>query len=168
MDSKLLLKSLSPKMMSKAIAAFDRATVVVVSACWGAALAMMGIAVYTLVLSISARHATDTVMATEPTLPKVVHKPMDLKQIQAVFDRMGRRFPDITFSVHGQGLGVTSANGAKFHQWLTALSYVDTISPEYHWSIEEFCVGECVNAELMHAVLKGDRINFEAPAADKN
>jgi hypothetical protein len=57
-------------------------------------------------------------------------------------------------------------NGSQFHEWLAAISYIDTISPELHWSFQEFCVGDCKNTELMHAILKGERISFEAPPPD--
>lgn len=166
MDSKLTFKLLSPRMMSKAMQTFDRATTVVVSACWGATAFIMAAAVYTLILSVSARHSADDALVAEPNLPKIIHKPMDIKSAQKVFDRMQHRFPDITFTVHGQDIVVASGDGGKFRQWLTALSYMDTISPEFHWSFQEFCVGRCTNMELMHAAVAGDRVSFEAPSAD--
>jgi hypothetical protein len=162
-DSKFALKLLSPQMVIKAMQTFDRATTVVVSMCWGAAAFVMAAAIYTLMLSVSARHEADNALIAEPSLPKVIHQPMDIRGAQKVFDRMQRRFPDITFSVRGKDLLVASTDGTKFHQWLTALSYVDTISPEFHWSINEFCVGRCANMEIMHAAMTGDHISFEVP-----
>ena len=162
LDSKLAVKIFSPKTMAKAMQTFDRATTVVVSVCWGAAAFMMAAAIYTLMLSVSTRHATDEALVAEPSLPKIIHKPIDLKSTQAVFERMQRRFPDISFSVQGQALVIDSADGAKFRQWLSALSYVDTIAPEFHWSLDDFCVGKCNHSAVMHAKLMGDRITFEA------
>jgi hypothetical protein len=166
-DTKLFLRTFSPKIMVKAVQSFDRATTVVVISCWGAALVAMIAAVYTLTLSVSAHHEVESALVAEPVLPKIVHKPMDIHGVQAMFDRMQHRFPEINFSVRAQDLAVTSMNGTYFHQWLSAISYIDTISPDLHWSFDEFCVGECKNSELMHAILKGERVSFEAPAANK-
>jgi hypothetical protein len=167
LDTKLFLRTLSPKVMSKAMQSFDRATTVVVASCWSAALVAVIAAIYTLTLSVSAHHQTDAAMVAEPVLPRIVHKPMDIHSVQAMFDRMQHRMPEVTFQVRGQDLAVVSMNGSAFHQWISALSYLDTISPDLHWSLEEFCVGECKNSELMHAILKGERVSFEAPETAK-
>jgi len=163
---KFSLKLFSPRMVAKAIQTFDRATTIVVSVCWGVAAFVMAAAVYTLMLSISVRHDADNALVAEPALPKVAHQPMDIRGAQKVFDRMQHRFSDINFSVRGKDLVVATTDGTKFHQWLMALSYVDTISPEFHWSISELCVGKCANVELMHAALTGDHVSFEAPDAN--
>ena len=163
---KFSLKLFSPKVMAKAVQTFDRATMVVVSTCWGAAGVMVAAAIYTLILSISARHAADNALIAEPNLPKIIHKPMDLRAGQKVYDHMQHRFSDINFTVHGQDILVSSTDGTKFRQWLTALSYMDTISPEFHWSITNLCVGKCPNTELMHAAVTGERISFENPQND--
>lgn len=165
-DTKFIMQVFGPKIVSKAMQSFDRATTVVVISCWCAAFVVMSAAVYTITISVAAHRAADAALAAEPVLPKIAHAPMDIKSAQNMFDRMQHRFADVTFSVRGTNLGVTSSNGSRFHQWLAALSYIDTISPQLHWSFQEFCVGECTNAELMHAVLKGERVSFEAPKDD--
>ncbi len=40
-----------------------------------------------------------------------------------------------------------------------ALGYIDTISPQFHWGIQEFCVGNCTVRDLMRVVLSGGK-NF--------
>jgi hypothetical protein len=163
-DLQFVMKSLSPKIASKALQTFDRATTVVVGACWGAAVLMMAFAIYTTMLSVSAKRASETALVTEPSLPKVVHKTIDGRAAQTMVERLQRRYPDVTFSLAtNQNITITAVDGSKFRQWLTALSYIDTISPEYHWSISAFCVGKCPGNELMRAVLTGERISFEAP-----
>lgn len=166
-DTKLFLRSFSPKVVAKAAQSFDRATTVVVTSCWSAALVAVAAAIYTLMLSASAHHESDLAIAAEPVLPKVVQRPMDMHSVQTMFDRLQHRMPDVSFQVRGQNLAVTSMNGAAFHQWLTALTYIDIISPDVHWSFQEFCVGECKNSELMHAIIKGERLSFEAPEVVK-
>lgn len=164
LDAQLILRSFSPRIAAKALQTFDRATTVVVSACWGAAILMMAFAIYTTMLSVSAKRASDTALVTEPSLPKIVRKNIEGRSAQVMVERLQRRYPDVIFSLsNNQSITITAVDGGKFRQWLTALSYIDTISPEYHWSISAFCVGKCPGNEIMRAVLTGERISFEAP-----
>lgn len=163
-NSRLLLKSLSPKMITKAIQAFDRAMAIVVGVCWGAAVLMMVFAIYTLTLSVSARHVSDAALVAEPNLPKIVRKSLAPRETQLMVERLQHRYPEINFTLQGdQSVVVSAIDGSRFRQWLTALSYVDTIAPEFHWSLHEFCVGKCNGNEIMRAVLVGENISFEAP-----
>lgn len=162
-DSRAFLKALSPQMMVRTIQTFDRATTIIVSACWAAAILMMAGAIYTLSLSVSTRREAEVAQAVEPNLPKIVHTNMDAKMAQAVVDRMQRRFPDITFAPRAANIMVSATDGAKFRSWLTALSYIDTVSPEFRWSIQEFCVGKCTGNELMKTTLAGERVTFQTP-----
>jgi len=162
------IKSFSPKIANKALQTFDRSTTVVVGACWAAALLMMIFAIYTVSLSVSARRAAETALVAEPNLPKIGHESIDPRVAQMMVDRLRRRYPEVVFNLQGnQNLTVTAIDGSKFRQWLTALSYIDTISPEYHWSLSQFCVGKCPGNEIMRAVLSGERISFESPSLDK-
>lgn len=163
-DTQLLVKVLSPKVASKAVQTFDRATTIVVGVCWGAAVFMMALAIYTTMMSVSARKAAENAIVNDPVLPKIVHKNIESKSAQQMVERLQRRYPEVIFSLgNNQSLTITAVDGGKFRQWLTALSYIDTISPEYHWSLTTFCVGKCPGNELMRAVLSGERISFEAP-----
>ncbi len=165
-QQKFSFKLFSPHLVMKAMQTFDRATTLVVSVCWGVATFMVIAAVYTLMISISARHEADTALVVEPALPKISHQPMDPKGAQKVFDRMQHRFSDINFSLRGKDLLVASGDGTKFHQWLMALRICRYhFSRRFHWTINEFCVGKCANMELMHASLTGDHVNFETPDA---
>jgi hypothetical protein len=164
-DVQAILKSMSPKFVTKSIRTFDRATTIVVGACWGAAIVMMAFALYAVSLSASTHRAAETAAASEPVLPLVVRKPMDVHDTQALLDRLQHRFPDIKFALgNDQSVTVSTADGSKFREWLTVLGYIDTISPKYRWTIKEFCVGKCPNNPLMHAVLKGEKISFETPS----
>lgn len=158
----LLMKVLSPKIVSKAVQTFDRATMVVVGACWTAAMLMMAFAVYTTILTVSSKHAAESALATEPSLPKMVRKGVDPRYAQSMVERLKRRYPDIGVTFERDLLRITTVDGTKFHEWLNSLSYIDTISPEYHWSIQKLCVGKC-GGELMQAVLSGEQISFEVP-----
>jgi hypothetical protein len=159
------LKALSPVLVSKAMATFDKATMIVVGVCWGGALMMMAFALYTVSMTVSARHATDAALIAEPSLPKIVRTNMDVRTAQIMLERLQKHYPDINFALQpNQVLKVSTNDGAKFHQWLTALSYIDTIAPEWHWSIQEFCVGKCSGNDLMRAMLTGEHISFEAPS----
>jgi hypothetical protein len=143
LDPKLLVKVLSPKIAAKAVQSFDRATTIVVAACWGAAILMMAFAIYTTLTAVSAKRQAENAEIAEPSLPKVVRKNIEPRAAQGLVERLKRLYPDITFNLaNNQALTVTAIDGSKFRQWLTALSYIDTISPEYHWTLTQFCVGK--------------------------
>jgi len=163
-DSKIILKAISPKMIGRAIRTFDRATVVVVGVCWGAALVMMAFALYAVSLSASTRHAADALAASEPSLPKIVHKAIEEREAKALADQLQRRYPTINIGIgNDQLITITASDGNKFREWLNVLSYIDTISPQYRWSLRELCVGKCIGSALMRAALVGEKISFEAP-----
>lgn len=163
-DAQLLIKSFSPKIASKALQTFDRATTVVVAACWGGALLMMAFAIYTTMVSVSAKRTTEAAIIAEPSLPRVVHKNIESRNAQILVERLHRLYPEIIISLaNNQTITVSANDGSKFRQWLTALSYIDTVSPDYHWSFSSFCAGKCSGNEIMRAVLVGERIAFEAP-----
>lgn len=167
LDTSLLFKVLSPRIMNRAIQTFDRSTTVVVSVCWAAALLMTVFSIYTLTLAISAGKEADNAVTAEPILPKVKAKNIENRKMQAIVERMQRRYPDINISLQtNQALNISALDGAKFRDWLSALSYIDVISPQYHWKILSFCVGKCRSGELMSAILKGEQITFETPKTE--
>jgi hypothetical protein len=166
LDVPAILKSFSSRFMSKAMSTFDRATVVVVGVCWGAAVLMMIFAIYAVMQSASTRRAADTAAASEPVLPKIVKKPADLSETKPFIDKIQRRYPAINFSIGAdQSITISTSDGTKFHDFLNVLGYIDTVSPRFHWSIRELCIGKCGNA-LMRAVMGGEMITFEAPAVE--
>jgi hypothetical protein len=165
-DYKSITKALSMRFVTKAVKTFDQATVIVVSVCWGAAVLMMIFAIYALILSASTRRASETASAAEPILPKIVRKGIDVHDARPLVDRLQHRYPDISITLNND-LSVTIAadSGTKFREWLTAISYIDVMSPQYRWTIKEFCAGKCMGGILMHALLIGEKVSFEAPSA---
>lgn len=164
-DSGLFKKALNPRFINRAIASFDRATVVIVSASWGGAILFMLFALYALNLSATSKQQVVTAAATEPGVPQITARPPEVKELQPIVDRLQRRFPDISFALTpDKSLAVTATDGSKFRLWLTVLSYIDTISPQYRWKIKEFCAGLRCNASIpMKAILTAERISFTAP-----
>ena len=166
-DQRLLLKALSPKIVSKALQSFDRSTTVVVGSCWAVALLMMFLAIYAVSSSASSKRAAEAALAIEPSLPKVARNPIDPHAAQILVDRLKHRFPGITFGLQNdQSLKVNSNDASKFRDWLTALSYIETIAPEYNWSLQTLCVGKC-KGDVMNAALKAEKITFSAPDNDQ-
>jgi hypothetical protein len=162
-------KAFSVSVMQRAIAAFDRATMVVVLACWSGAILVMLFALYTLNLSVTAKRETIEAAAHEPSLPKMVNKPPTMAELNPLVDRLKQRYPELTFSLAGDtSLTISSNEGARFRTWLTVLSYIDTISPQYRWSMREFCVGvKCGSSSLMRAIVTAEKISFAPPAPRK-
>lgn len=168
-DLQSIKRSLSPVLITKALQTFDRATMVVVLACWGGALTLTGVALYTLHLSIVAKREVVAASAHEPGLPKIASKPLDSAEIQPVVDRLKKLYSEIQFSMsRDRSLTVTASDVAHFRTWLTVLSYIDTITPQYRWTMKEFCVGSrCERGVSMKAVLGAEKVTFVAPEPAK-
>lgn len=157
-----LIKAVSPRLMAKAIESFDRATAVVVISCWVAAVLMTGFALYTVNLSIQAKRAADSVMSVEPIIPQIKQKPVDAREVQPLVERLKNLYPGVAF-VYRNNLDVTAGDGNRFRDWLAAVGYVETIAPQYHWTMSHFCVGKCGGHDLMAATLSGEKVTFELP-----
>jgi hypothetical protein len=165
-NAQAIMKSLSTRFMNKAIQSFDRATMVVVGVCWGAALFMVAFTLFSLHLVSVTGHAAEDAAAAEPILPKVSRKPIDGHDAKALYDRLQHEHPGLNISLgNDNALTVSAQDGTKFNEWLSLLRYVDIASPKYRWTLKEFCVGKCAGS-LMHAVLVGEIVSFEAPDLD--
>ena len=163
LDRRLIMRAISPKLATKAIQTFDKATILVVSVCWAAALVMTSFAIYTIIASSSARRAAESAQVMEPILPKINRAAIEPRAAQQLLDRLKHRYPEVTFSTtNDQQLKVSSADGSKFREWLTAVTYVDIMSPDFHWTVQDFCVGKC-KGDIMSATLKAEKISFAAP-----
>jgi len=160
-------KAFTPTMIKRAVTSFDKATIVIVSGCWGGALLVMLFALYTINLSVTAKRQAIEAAATEPSLPRMVTRAPEASEMKPIVERMQKRFPEIKFALGGeQSLTVTALEGSHFRTWLTVLSYIDTISPQYRWQIKELCVGgSCAGATPMKAILLAQKISFSAPSA---
>lgn len=164
MDTKAILKALSPKIMAKIAMTLDRSTLLLTGTAWLAALVTMSLTLYTMHLAVAARHDATTEMVAEPHLPTTTRRGLDVKEIQTLIDRMKRLYPDLNFDQSsGKTLAVSTNDGSLFREWLTAISYIDSATPQYHWSLQEFCVGKCSGKDLMRATLSGEKISYEAP-----
>lgn len=162
-DMQAIVKSMGSRFLSKAMQSFDRATMVVIGVCWGAAIFMIAFTLYAIHLSAATHRAAEAATAAEPILPKIDHKPIEAKEVKPLIDRLQHRYPGINFSTGSDNaITITCLDGAKFHEWLSVLRYVDIASPKYRWSLKEFCVGHCTGA-LMRAVMIGETVTFSEP-----
>ncbi len=161
----LYAKIFNPALIGKVLYTFDKATMVVVSATWGAILLLILFALYTVNLSVEAKRQMLESAAMEPDLPRILTRRPEASEIRPLLERLQKRFPEIGFSLANDlTLTVTASDGAYFRTWLTVLSYIDTISPQYRWQIKEFCVGtQCRGSVPMQAFLTAQKITFSAP-----
>lgn len=168
-DMQSIGKAFTAKVMDRAVKAFDRATMVVVASCWAGAIAVMALALYTVSLSVKAKQESIAAASIEPGLPKVVSKPLETAEIQPIVDRLQKRFPEITFTAtKDKTVSVTASDVNYFRLWLTVLSYIDTVTPQYRWTLKEFCVGiKCDKNTPMKAVLGAEKVTFATPSAGK-
>lgn len=163
-NNQFFLKFLSPRLVAKAVTSLDKSTSVIISTCWLAALVTLILAVFSVHNAISAKKAASEALVAEPVLPKVTNTPINAREGQAILDRLQHQFPDIKFEMGPmESIVVKSEDGAKFHQWITALSYIDAMAPEFRWTLREFCVGACNGQDLMKAVVAGQKAAFSLP-----
>lgn len=161
-----ILKSLTPRMIQRSVQSFDRNTGIVVSSFWVAALVAILLALYSLTLVAGAKKDIATAEVLEPSLPKMVVSPVEIGEVKTIVDRMQRLYPELTWTQATDASLTISANeGSRFRAWLTALSYIDTISPQYRWEIRDLCVGtKCPNSmTVMKAVLIAKKITYTKP-----
>jgi hypothetical protein len=164
LSAKLLMKVFSPRVIAKAVASLDKSTAIVVSACWLAALVMLILAVFAVHGAVSTKRESAEATAVEPVLPVVTNTPISAHEIQTIADRLQHQFPDIKVEIEpNQVVSVKSDDGAKFHQWITALTYFDTMAPQFRWTFREFCVGACSGHALMSALVSGQKVTFSLP-----
>jgi len=162
-------RSLKSGVMTKALQSFDRATMVVVITSWCGAVLLLAFALYTLSLSVTAKREMLTAAATEPGLPRIVSKAPESAELQPLVDRLQKRFPEINFTMsRDKSLTISAIDVSNFRLWLTVLSYIDTVTPQFRWTIREFCVGsKCEKNTPMRAVLAAEKIIFTTPEAGK-
>ena len=125
---------------------------------------MTGFALYTLTLSLNARHTAEAALVAEPSLAANRLCGIDPAMCRTS-SSVANPLPELKFSFKDR-LIITGSEGNQFHDWLIALSYIDTISPQYHWAIQQLCVGKCPSHDLMHAELIGQKVTFEMPQSD--
>lgn len=167
LDTRIILKALSPKLVAKVAGTLDRNALMLSGIAWLVVVATMSLTLYTLRLAAQARQAATAEMVAEPHLPKTVRKGLDSKEVQVLIDRMKRLYPGLEFSqATGKSLSISSNDGARFREWLTAISYIDSATPQFHWSLQDFCVGKCNGKDMMRATLSGEKISYEAPTLD--
>jgi hypothetical protein len=169
LDVRSIGKAFAARIVSKAVQAFDKATMVVVVTCWSGAILVMLFALYTLSLSVTAKREAIEASAEEPSLPQMVNKAPTKAELDPLVERLQRRFSDISFALSSDmSLAVSASDGSRFRTWLTVLSYIDTISPQYRWTMREFCVGQkCGSSTLMRAVVTAEKITFLPPTPKK-
>ncbi len=173
LDMAALIKAFSPKVLARALRKFDSSLMVIVGVCWGGAIVLMLMAMYTVHLSVGAKRDLIQAMASEPSLPKMEMTQPNVREMEPLIQRLQKRHPELVFVLgRDSSLTITANEPSKFRLWLTILSYVDTMSPQYRWQIQEICVGNfCGSSVPMRAILTPKKISFSAPkqqSSDKN
>lgn len=164
LDTRIILKALSPKIVARIATTMDRSTLLLAGIVWMIAVTTMSLAIYTMHLAVAARRDATTEMVAEPHLPKTIRSGIETKEIQTLIDRMKRLYPGLEFTQStGKTMTISTNDGSRFREWLTALSYIDSATPQFHWSLQDLCVGKCGGKDLMRAALSGEKISYEAP-----
>jgi hypothetical protein len=153
--------------MSKALRTFDRLTLAILLISWTTTLVVMGLALYTSKQAAAAHTASETALVAEPVLPQVVPSGVGGKELQTMLDRMQRHFPDLGIVWQNNVLQVNGKDASRFHLWMIAIGQIDTLYPQFHWSVQGMCVGKlCPGDNLMSIGLVGQKFAFEMPQPD--
>lgn len=164
LDAKLLLRAFSPTRVVQAFNTLDKSMSVIVSTCWIAAFSTMILAIIAVRGAAAYKKEAASALAIDPVMPAISMSAPGAREIDSIVSKLQRQFPDIKItSKHGLAVEIRSNEGLQFHQWITAISYLDTMAPQYRWTIRDFCTGVCPGQMLMNAVLTGQKINMSLP-----
>ncbi|MDD3030097.1 MAG: hypothetical protein PHS57_07450 [Alphaproteobacteria bacterium] len=160
-----LIRVFSPRVVYMAIKSFDRSTAVIIGLAWAVACLMLFFASLSIRGVVDSKREALLALAQEPVLPKITTAPIRLNNIEPILSRLKRQFPEINIDQReGKFLTLRSNDGALFHQWISALSYIDSMTPEIRWDLREFCVGACGGGGgLMSATLVGREVSISLP-----
>lgn len=168
-DLAFVHQALNPKLAARALRAFDKSITIVVSASWTAALLVVLLAIYATHGALTVKRDEEKLQAIEPALPQVTRNAPGKKELEPLVDKLRKRFPDFNIELdRDQRLYIRNNDPALFRQWLVLVSYVDTMSQDLRWNLQEFCVGQqCPGNSLMTAMLAAEKISFAAPEPNK-
>ncbi|MDD3370820.1 MAG: hypothetical protein PHE27_03220 [Alphaproteobacteria bacterium] len=163
-DAKIPFRVFSPSRIARAVSAFDKSTTMIVGTCWLAALVMMILAIVSVHAAVDYKKEAATASSVNPVLPTIKKVSIPPHELQKVVERLQKQFPDIKIDLRApSGINVRTNDGNQFHQWITALNYVDTMAPEYRWTLKDFCTGSCSNGFLMSAGVYGQKTIIAMP-----
>lgn len=164
----ILIKSLSPSMLGKALRTFDRFTLLIVTVSWSTTIVVILFAIYTINLSSAAQKAAEEALVAEPALPKIVQTGVGGKELKSMIDGLQHRYPDVTVNWDSGVLTLIGKDGSHYRSWLMAIGQIDTLYPQFHWKIHGFCVGTgCNSPNLMSIDLVGSQFAFEKPQTEE-
>lgn len=155
----------STELLTKAVRALDRTAVVMIIVTWAAAVFMMGVALYTVSKAHYARQKAEEAAALEPLVPAMKHGVLARRDLERLTTRLKMRFRTVNINATpDNAVEISGTDAGAFLDWLSALSYLDTIAPQVRWSIRDLCIGsECGGASLMRAAIIAERVTFQAP-----
>ncbi len=167
--SGLLRAMFSSEQLVKAMRTLDRTALIMVMVTWVGALIMMGIALYTVSSANKARQQTEEAAAVEPIVPHMQSTVVPRAELEKLAERLHNRFDRISFNAMPDNtLEIASTEAGNYLDWLTSLSYLDTIAPQIRWSVRDLCVGsECGSGAVMRAAVVGEKVTFKVPETVK-
>lgn len=156
---------MSGPMMERALAAFDKSTLLIISVAWLASIVAMGVSFLAVREVGSLKVKVETARAQEPILPKIDRLALKKEQYAPLVERLKKQFPTLQYDITTQPtLRIYSNNGEDFITWFNAVSYTDSMVSTIRWTMATFCVGsECPGDTLMQAELTAEAINITQP-----
>ncbi len=158
---------LSADLLAKTMRSLDRTAMAMLIVSWSAAILMMGVALYTVSTAHHAKVEAETAAALEPLVPTINRATLSRKDLDGFVARLRVRYKTVEISATpDNALVISGTDSAHFLDWLSALSYLDTVAPQVRWTIRDLCVGnECGGSSLMRAAIIAERVTFQTPQA---
>lgn len=154
--------------LDRALRSFDKATALIVATVWTSAAVIIILATFAVFGAVKSKQEMTKLLVDEPAQLKIEFSPASSKDLQPLLDRIKKRYPDLKLELAKDGsMTIFSENPEHFRQWIFALNYIDSISPQFRWSIRTLCVGtQCSMKMIMHAALRAEKVNFVVPDSE--
>lgn len=160
---------LQTKIALQAVRTFDRASGIVVLIVWGAAIILMGLAYLSVQQTLHARQQIAQAQADQPSLPQFHEQPVDGQLLDTMTQKLIKRYGGkLTVTGSGGEIRMSGATADAYQSFLSAIAYLDTVTPDVSWKIKDFCVGSECKEGMMSVHLSGGKVGITDPTQQDN
>lgn len=157
---------LKSNIVNKALMTFDKASGLIVALIWGAAIAFMGLAYVSVEQVLNGRLETAKAEAAVPAIPTIQQEALGGTIVTDLAARLGKQYGvKLNFAASGADLRISTSAAEAYNTWVSAITYLDTISGDTTWGIKELCIGVECRDGLMTITLTGKKVSFGTPEA---
>jgi len=164
--AKKFMPHMRMSVMARAIAAFDRASGVIIATIWGSAIVLSILANISVGRALSAREELAQAEASIPLTPNVTQVSVPPQELADTVEKLQKRYGTVLQVMQKKGdsiVTILSKDPTAFSTWLTAITYLDIIRPDIAWKIDTLCVGVKCGDTIMSGTFSARSMRFEIP-----